>query len=512
MKKTIARSLLSGAAITGALFAAQCTASEDNVQTAESVCNAMLQSTLPDVTITSAEIVPEPVAHCLVTGVVGQDINFSVWLPEDWNGKFVMGGQGGFAGALESQANSMFGALAKGYASAGTDTGHQGTVAGGEWALGDMEGIVNYGHLASHRVTVTAKALVSEYYAREPQQSYFAGCSNGGRQALMAAQRYPEDFDGILVGAPVVDFFGVAAADAFVTAKMYPDPNDLTAPILGEADRLALKDAVLAACDGDDGLKDGILSDPQSCTFDAAALACTSGNEDGCLDPAELEAVRAIVEGPRQKGETYHVPFPFGSEGYEAGWGRWMTGGKDMIAPGVPSLFYGFGVGFMKYFVSQDADWDYTRMDLAQLKAASAFTHDTVSPTDPDLDAFRQSGGKMLIYHGWLDSALSPLMTIDYVEEVYERDPTAAEDVRLFMLPGVQHCFGGPGPDQIDYLSVLDSWTTQGVAPDELEAGFPDGGARKVCAYPQQGVFSGSGDGRTADQFTCRANISEPTL
>lgn len=466
-------------------------------------CDVLTATAIPDVKVTEAVEATDPVAHCKVTGTIGSKINFAVWLPRDWNGKFVMGGQGGFAGNVESQAIGMMDALRKGYATAGTDTGHKGTVAGGEWALGDMEAIVNYGHLASHRTSETSKALVAAHYGRTPERSYFAGCSNGGRQALMAAQHYPDDFDGIIVGAPVVDFVGVALIDAFVTSKMYPDPKNLSTPVLNKADREALGAAVLASCDMQDGLKDGIVNDPRSCKFDAATLACKSGNSDGCLNGPELAAVRAIVEGPRSSFAMDHVVFPFGGESFDAGWGRWMAGQKDGVAPGVPSLFYGFGAGFIRYLLLHDANWDYTKIDVPAVAKAGGLVQATVSPTSTDLSPFRKSGGKMLIYHGWLDSALSPLMTIDHVEKIYAADATAAEDVKLFMLPGVHHCAGGPGPHQIAYLDVLDKWIASGEAPAEIEGSSTEGRTRKVCAHPKVATFNGKGDGSRAEHFDC---------
>ena len=471
---------------------------------AQTACQSLTSLTLPDVKFTEAVSLAEPVAHCKVSGVIGKETKFAIWLPATWNGRFVMGGQGGFAGVVESQAIGMMDGLRKGYATAGTDTGHVGTVAGGQWALGDMERIVNYGHLAPHRVTEVAKSVVKTHYGKAAEKSYFAGCSNGGRQALMAAQRYPDDYDGIVVGAPVVDFVGVAATDTDISAKMYPDPNNLSAPILNKADREALGKAVLAKCDKLDGLEDGIMTDPRKCAFEAKTMACKGPNKDGCLNPQELAAVEAIVQGPRAGGKLYHPPFPYGGESFEAGWGRWMTGAKDAVAPGVPSLFYGFGVHFMRYFVMQDANWDYRKLDLPGLAKKSELIQKTVSPTDPDLSAFRSSGGKLLVYHGWLDTALSPLMTTAYLDKVYAKDAQAKNDVRAFMLPGVLHCGGGPGPDQIDYLGALDKWVGGGPAPDELPAGFKDGGARKVCAYPKLPAYKGTGDGKRADQFECK--------
>jgi feruloyl esterase len=208
--------------------------------------------------------------------------------------------------------------------------------------------------------------------------------------------------------------------------------------------------------------------------------------------------------GPKQSGKTYHVGFPYGGEGFDAGWGLWLLGGQNMAGPATPSLAYGFGVGFMRYFVKQDANWDYRKLDLAALGEEMKLLQAAMSPNNPDMSTFRAKGGKLLMYHGWSDSALSPLMSIDYLDKVYAHDATAKNDVRLFMLPGVMHCAGGPGPDRVDYLDALDKWVTTSTAPEELPAGFLAGGTRKVCAWPKQAAYKGSGDGKSPDQFECK--------
>jgi hypothetical protein len=470
---------------------------------AQIACESLKGLQFPDVKITDAVASATPAPHCKISGVIGKETNFAVWLPDAWNGKFVMGGQGGFAGSVDSQAIAMQ-TLQKGYATAGTDTGHKAPGADGSWALGDMERMVNYAHAAIHRTTEVAKSTVAARYGRAPEKSYFAGCSNGGREALMSAQRYPNDFDAIIAGAPALNFTGIAATFTDITRKMYPDPKQIATPVLSRADQTALGKAVLAKCDKLDGLEDGIMTDPRVCKFDPKTIACKGANKDGCLSRAEIAAVDAIINGPRQDGKSYHVGFPWGGESNIAGWQTWLVGSKDAIGKGSPSLAYGFGVGFMRYFVKQDPTWDYTKLDLANLAKETSLLQKTMSPNDPDLSAFRAHGGKLLMYHGWSDSALSPLMSIGYLNEVYAKDASAKSDVRLFMLPGVLHCVGGPGPDRIDYLDALDKWSASGAAPDELTAAFASGGARKVCAYPKLPVYKGTGDGKSPDQFECK--------
>ena len=472
---------------------------------AQVACESLKGLQFPDVKITDAKASATPAPNCQISGLLDREIHFSVWLPDAWNGKFVMGGQGGFAGRVESQALAM-GALQKGYAVAGTDTGHSAQgAADGDWAMGDVERIVNYAHVAIHRVTAVSKATVAARYGRAPEKSYFAGCSNGGREALMSAQRYPDDFDAIIAGAPAINFQGITAAFLTITQKMYPDPKKLDTPTLDKPARDILAKAVLDKCDELDGLKDGIMADPRACTFDVKTIQCKGGKKDACLTPAQVAAVEVIRNGPMLNGKAFHVGYPYGGEVNDAGWGTWLAGKKDGIGKGRPSLAYGFGGDFMRFFVKQDPNWSYLTLNLATLPKDMEAIQKTVSPTDPDLSAFRKHGGKLLMYHGWSDPALSPNMSIKYVDEVYAKDATAKNDVRLFMLPGVLHCQGGPGPDRVDTLDILDKWAHGGAAPDDVTASFATGGgARKVCAYPKATKYAGAGDGRTPSQFNCQ--------
>jgi feruloyl esterase len=476
---------------------------------AQSACESLKGLQLPDVRITGASAQATPAPLCKLDGVIGKEVNFTLWLPEAWNGKFIMGGQGGFAGTVDSQPLQM-GVLQRGYALAGTDTGHvvQGGGTDGSWAMGDLERVVNYAHGAIHSVTEVSKAVIRTRYGRVADRSYFVGCSNGGREALMSAQRYPNDFDGIVAGAPALDFQGAMATFLTVTRKMYPDPKRLDEPVLNKPARDLLAAKVLEKCDSQDGLKDGVLSKPLSCDFDVRTLACKKGKSDGCLTEAQVDAVQTIRNGPMLNGKPFHVGFPYGGESNEAGWGRWLAGKKDGIAKDVPSAGYGFSLDFMRYFVKQDPTWSYTSFTPAALvsfpKEMSALQK-TISANDPDLSAFRSKGGKLLMYHGWADSALSPNMSIRYVDSVYAHDASAKNDVRLFLLPGVLHCGGGPGPDRFDSVDLLDKWISGAPAPEEAIASFASGGSRKVCAYPKVQVFNGAGDGKSPEQFSCKA-------
>ena len=417
-----------------------------------------------------------------------------MWLPEDWNGKFIMGGGGGFVGSIQNQALGL-GVLQRGYATAGTDTGHSNQGIDGSWAQNNLERLVNYGHLAVHRVAEVAKHIVEGYYAAQPQRSYFAGCSNGGRQAMMSAQRYPNDFDIILAGAPAHDFAGITAAFLDVTRHMYPSMDDVSAPLLTSEDRQTLAKTVLARCDALDGLEDGILNDPRDCDFDPGSLD---------LAPEKITAIRAIYDGPRAADGRIHVGWPFGGEDDDGGWGGWLTGTGQQPPGAPPSLALGFGVEVMRHMVEHDPGWRYEGFDLSGFRHRFRTAAASLSATDPNLDVFRENGGKLLIYHGWSDAALSALASIGYVESVYARDESARSHVRLFLMPGVFHCAGGPGPWQVDFIEAMERWDETGIAPDTLLAGFAEGGgARPLCAYPHRATYVGS-DGRDPGSFECR--------
>lgn len=457
-------------------------------------CKNVKETSLPDLTVDKVESLDEPVPHCKLTGKLGREIGLSVWLPVDWNGKFVMGGGGGFVGSIQNQALGLR-ALQRGYATAGTDTGHQANGIDGSWALHNLERIVNYGHVAIHRVSETAKHIAQLHYGNWPDRSYFAGCSNGGRQAMAFSQRYPDDFNAIIAGAPAFDFGGVAAAFVNVSQHMYPDMDDLTTPLLSPEDRSTLANAVLAQCDAMDGLQDGIMNDPRECDFDPNRLD---------LPREKIAAIEAVYDGPHDSSGPVFHGWPFGGEDENGGWGSWLAGTGQQREGTPPSAAFGFGVDLMRYMVHHDPNWRYEGFSFDGYRDRVAVIESVLSAKDPNLDEFRQAGGKLLLYHGWSDSALSALATVDYVDAVYARDSNARDDVRLFLMPGVLHCAGGPGPWIVDYLDVIDQWVTNEKAPDELIAGFADqSGARPLCAYPAKATYIGGND-RSPSSFECR--------
>jgi feruloyl esterase len=461
----------------------------------------------------------------MVAGVIGTETNFELLLPDTWNGKFVMGGGGGFVGSVMN-TSLLFGSLQAGYATVGTDTGHQGHPLDASWAFNNLERLVSFGHQAVHRTAVTAKALTRDYYRNDIARSYFTGCSRGGGQALMEAQRYPQDFDGIVAGAPAYNWApGMAALASQINQAMYPDPNNLEEAIIGPAEQKLIESSYLEMCDAEDGLTDGILNDPDQCQFDVTTLLCQDDTSERCLSEQQLAAVKVVYEGPRDsQGKPMFYGFAFGGETAIGGWPRWLTGGLkhlssldefqggvdtgDFEAPVAPSAFYGFGNGIMRYFVYNDPDWTYEDYDFDTLERDSARAADTLNATDPDLSAFRERGGKLIIYSGWSDAAAPAAAVIGYYEDVLAHDATAAADVRLFMMPGVEHCFGGPGPSWVNFLTEIDRWVETGQAPKQVTAYWlndqmlPDG-SRPVCAYPKVVTYDGVGDPRDASSFGC---------
>ncbi|UCH38567.1 MAG: tannase/feruloyl esterase family alpha/beta hydrolase [Gammaproteobacteria bacterium] len=491
----------------------------------EGMCKPESLRDLPDVQITSIKHNTDPAAHCKVAGVIGPEIHFELLLPEQWNGKFVMGGGGGFVGSVVN-TSLMFGSLQAGYATVGTDTGHQGHPLDASWAYNNLERLVNFGHQAVHRTAVTAKALTKAYYQNDIARSYFTGCSRGGGQGLMAAQRYPEDFDGIVAGAPAFNWApGLAALASQINQAMYPDPENLQEAVIGPTEQELIESSYLAMCDEKDGIKDGILNDPRQCKFDVASLLCKGEKTDACLSKEQLAAVKVVYDGPKDsKGNPLFYGFPFGGETSAGGWPRWLTGGlkyqanlnefqsgidtESFEAPIVPSMFYGFGNGIMKYFVYNDPDWTYKNYDFDTLRKDSEQVAETLNATNPDLSAFRKRGGKLIIYTGWSDAAAPGPAIVGYYEDVLAHDKAAAQDVRLFMMPGVEHCFGGHGPSFVNFLTEIDQWFETGKAPEQATAYWLDenmqpNGSRPVCAYPKTAKYDGKGDTRDAASFSC---------
>jgi len=474
------------------------------VQSAHAECSHLTMLKLPDVKVTEAVSVPAAatggvrVAHCRVNGVIGTEIKFSLLLPDEWNGKFFMGGGGGFVGSVQ---NSAISTVNEGYATVGTDTGHQGGMTDATWALNNLERKVNFGYLAVHRTAATAKAIIAGYYGTAATKNYFSGCSRGGGQAFMEAQRFPEDFDGIVAGAPAFNWTALAAQMVRNMQAAFPDPASTTS-MFTTAELKMVEGKVLEACDAGDGVRDGVMEDPRRCKFNVDSVP---------LNPKQRAVLKSIY-GPITIGEDQIYPGqPFGGEGDNAGWPLWITGGGTVpggVGIGGPSLRFAFGTGIFRYLVFNDPAWEYSKYDLANWKKDTALAASYLNATDPSLDAFKSRGGKLILWHGWSDPALTPLASIQYHEQVYARDANASDYFRTFLLPGVLHCAGGAGPDNVDWSSAISNWVEKGQAPQRVIAKKMASGAvarsRPVCAYPQKAEYKGSGSTDDEANFVCK--------
>jgi feruloyl esterase len=475
-------------------------------------CDALTSITLTDGKITSAtEVESDPTRgihapHCKVGGVIGTEIHFEVLLPDAWNFSFLMGGGGGF---VEGVSNDQAASVDAGYASAGTDTGHQSSGLEAGWALNNHERQINYGHLGVHRTAATARAIVTAYYGTAPRHSYFSGCSNGGRQALMEAQRYPDDFDGIVAGAPAYDFTNIAAAFLKNIRAAFPTPDT---QVVRKSTLSLIAQAALDACDASDGVKDGLIGDPAACRVPLAGIkSCAAEAAADCMTPPERDAIAKIYSPlTGTAGEIYPGQLP-GGEADRGGWDVWITGGAPgfKAATGVPSLQFGFSTEYFKYFVFNDAKWDYTKYDMSRVMTDSAEAGKILNADSVDLSAFKARGGKLIIWHGWADPALNPESTIHYYQRLLDRDPHASDYARLFLMPGVLHCGGGPGPDRADWIATLTDWTEREKPPARVIAtklGSDQAPVRThpLCAYPARAVYNGTGNPDDEKSFECR--------
>ena len=415
-------------------------------------------------------------------------IALEVWMPADgWNGKLQAVGNGGWAGSISYQA--LADALAAGYATTSTDTGHQGSNA--DFVPGHPEKLVDFAHRAVHVMAVAAKDIVTAHYETGPSQSYFVGCSTGGRQALATAQRYPGDFDGIVAGAPANYPSHLQGAQIFTSRIGHREPGAVPRP----EQLAALNAAVLAACDTLDGVADGVLENPAACRFDPAALVCSSADSGVCLSEAQAETVRRIYAGPQTTaGESL---FPGLARGSEL---RWET----RVGPEPMSL----AVDTYRLLVFDDPAWDYRDFDAERdIAIAAQRIGPIMNSTDANLAPFFDRGGKLLLYHGWNDSGISPFNTIAYYRQVRATVDSSDASMRLFMVPGMNHCRGGVGTDRFDAVSALDAWVTRNEAPDSLHASRERDGqverTRPLCPYPEVAVYDGSGSINDASNFSC---------
>jgi feruloyl esterase len=478
---------------------------------------AALQGGAPaGTTITAAALVDaagDQPRHCQVDGhvaVPGNEVAFRIGLPERWNGKYYFVGVGGLGGTI----GRLDAGLARGYATASTDTGH--AASDTAWDQNRAKEI-DYGHRGTHVTAVAGKAIAASFYGRPAEHAYFVGCSNGGRQALMEVQRYPTDFDGIIGGDPATGT-PMQAGRALVFQKLLASK----ASYIPEAKIEMLSRATLAACDEVDGLKDGLVSNPQACTFTPETLKCAGADGPDCLTAPQLDVVMQVYNGARlPNGDVYAYGFPPGHEGGASGWRAWITGATPPADQGDGTLTFtgrppsGFRMSSENFrFLSLDEDdpnftWRAFRMDR-DLPRMQTMT-DILSPLDPDLRPFKAAGGKLLLYHGLADPAISAYGTEAYFNKVRDvvGGPEAIQSfAALYLVPGMHHCRGGAGPDEFDLLPVLEQWVERGIAPGPVEAVHKTDGrvdrTRPLCPYPEMATYRGSGSIDEAGNFSCQ--------
>lgn len=481
-------------------------------------CEGLAKLALPDSSVTLAEVVaagafkppaggggnPRMDAYqklpsfCRVAATLkptsDSDIKVEVWLPASgWNGKLVSVGNGGWAGNISYTALAT--ALAAGYATASTDTGHTGGK--GNFMVGHPERLIDFGPRSIHEMTVKAKAVVAAYYGEAPKRSYFDGCSTGGRQALMEAQRYPGDFDGIVAGAPANNWSNQQAASLWEASATLLDK----ASYLSKEKLAVLHKGVIAACDAVDGVRDGVMEDPRRCKFDPRDLLCKGEDTTNCLTAPQAEAARKIYSdavNPRTK-QAYYPGFTIGSE---LGWGA-KAGGPEP---------WSNGLDYFKYVVFKNPDWDWKTFDFSKdVEVTFKADNNNINALDPNLKPFASHGGKLLMYHGWSDPLIAPMNSINYYTQVVDTlggASKASGSIRLFLVPGMGHCRGGDGTDTFDPTAVLDQWISQGKAPERIEAAHLTDGkvdrTRPLCPYPQTAQYTGSGSTNEAASFVCK--------
>ncbi len=493
-------------------------------------CSALAKLSLKDTTITSATVVPAatPVPeYCKILGSIQNfpqsTILFEVALPTSgWNGKYFFAGGGGFNGTLPKLDQ----ALAEGYAAAGSDTGHKGDSLDGQWALNNLQAQVNYAHIATHLTTVIGKDIVLAYYGQRQRRSYFVGCSNGGKMALMEVQRYPDDFDAAIAGDPVIDRTKLMMSYTYNAQALARGP-------IPPSKIPVIEKATLDACQNGGGVYGDLITTPGRCKFVPQTIQCSSGDGPACLTAAQAQALDKIFHGPVNSAGTQL--YPGFTVGHEDDYQSFITGSGTTNA--APSSTWKFQDQFMRYFIF-GARYDSVEQfnfdkDLASL---DPFSQDQ-DAVNPDLSAFKAHGGKLILYHGWADHSITPVRTIEYYASVIDmmrktRAAGAAENAdevidfaRLFMVPGMHHCGGGPGPAsfgaanqgfpmqfdaQHDMVMALDRWVETGVPPDKIIASHLTNKVvdrtLPLCPYPQAAAYNGSGEVKSAESYRCEAH------
>jgi feruloyl esterase len=482
-------------------------------------CEALAKFKSKEIARISATMLPagEAAAHCRVTGLIFPEIAFEVSLPTKWNGRFYMIGNGGHAGeAMDAPArvDQRNAALRIGFAFAQTNTGHDASKEpGASFVMSNPQKAIDYAYRAVHLTATTAKEIAKEYYGRSVSRAYWNSCSNGGRQGLIEAQRFADDFDGIVAASPWVDQTG------FTIGAMWNQKALSTAPVTPA--KLALVgEKVMEKCDAIDGLKDGLIDDPRKCAFDPArdVPACSDGSDrPDCLTAAQAEAIAKVYSGPMSHGRRVFPGYMPGSEavisnlfggGSGSGWLNVIVATR----PGSKPADLNLAEGTMRYLVPTPPkpDYDYQTFDFDRDIHLLDYWSTQADAKNADLSKFRRHGGKLIMTYGWADSILQPLMGVNYYEQALARNgPDTPEFFRLFMAPGMAHCGGGIGPDRHDSMTAVIDWVEKGKKPDSMLASRVVDDqvvrTRPLCPYPQVARYSGEGSIDEAANFRCVA-------
>ena len=482
-------------------------------------CEQLKHLRLPDVKILKAEsfakdtiksaapwiptvIVSSP--FCKVSGTISKEIDFELILPQNWNGRFLMSGGGGFVGSIQ---NDLINYVNTGYVTVGTNTGHKGTPFTAEWALNNMERQINFGRLAVHRTAIVSKSIINSFYCADPAFSYFLGCSRGGGQAMVEAQLYPEDFNGIVAGAPAFTWPAIGAKCIKESQLNYPDPKNLTKPVITIDNLKLLQELVFKQCDNIDGLNDRIINDPRDCKFDLSKLPVCPNDKAGsnCFTKQQLAAIKTVYSPLKVEDKEVYPSFPFGLEAENGSWDAWIVGSGQM-----PSLHYIFGNEMFKYLVYNNPSWDYTKYDFKRFFEETRYASSYLDATQTDYSDFKKFKGKMIMYHGWNDAALSAFATIQHYEDAMKKDQDLQSYIRLFLLPGVMHCGGGTGADYVDWVELIQQWTENDKIPDRVIFSKIENGktvmTRPVYPYPKVTTYSGKGEPTDEKSFGVKGN------
>ena len=476
-------------------------------------CNKLLSLTSLDLSVITAEPIPatkEAPAHCRVFLMAQPELHMEVRLPANWNGRFYMFGNGGWAGEAFDTPRRVANharALRAGFATASTDTGHSAAQEPGASFALTRQKLLDFGFRSLHVTAQTAKMLVHTYYGAAPSRSYYDGCSQGGRQGLTLAQRFPDDFDGIVAGAPAL-----YNSRNMVTRAYWMKGQD--ASPLPPAKLPLLAETVYAKCDAADGLKDGLITDPLRCNFQAARdLPRCPAAQDGptCFTAPEIASIERIHTDVTRQGKRFFPGWPVGAEvvvpGGNSGWLGQVIRGTDGR-----SVWANYAQEFFRYMAApgSDAAQAIRTFDINKDIPRLEYLHQTIDASDPDLTAFRQRGGKLLIYFGWADPQLNPRVAVEYYEQVTaQMGASTPEFARLFMVPGMFHCGGGVGANTFDAVTPLIQWVEAGVAPQSIPASQVSGGktvrTRPLCPHPQVAKYKGAGNVDDAANFLCAA-------